>query len=110
MSSRPLFIVQLEVDADVEDEWNEWYNTVHLPEVMEASPAIRKATRYRQVGGSGTKPYCAIYEFDDEQGLEEFLASERLAEMSAEYNVDWGDKSARFNHAYVAFEERERDG
>lgn len=108
MSARPLFIVQLDIDADVEEEWNHWYNTVHLPEVMAASPAIRKATRYRQTGGTGTKPYCAIYEFEDEKGLNEFLASEQLAEMSAQYNKDWGAKSSRFNHAYVAFEEREQ--
>lgn len=107
-TSRPVFIVQLEVDADVEDEWNHWYNTVHLPEVMAASPAIRKATRYKQTGGTGTKRYCAIYEFDDEQGLADFMASKRLAEMSAQYNVDWGAKSSRFNHAYLPFEERGR--
>jgi hypothetical protein len=103
-----IFVVQLEVDAEVEDEWNAWYDAVHLPEVMAASPAIRRATRFRQTGGSGTKPYCAIYEFDDQHGLEEFMASERLAEMSAQYNEDWGDRSSRFNHSYVAFVERER--
>lgn len=108
MTAPWIFVVQLEVDADVEDEWNEWYNTVHLPEVMAASPAIVRATRFRQTGGSGTKPYCAIYEFESEQGLHDFMASDRLAEMSADYNRDWGAKSSRFNHAYVAFVERER--
>ena len=27
-------IVKAEVEESIEDQWNEWYNTIHVPEVM----------------------------------------------------------------------------
>jgi hypothetical protein len=106
ITKKPMFIVQLVVDADVEDRWNEWYNAVHLPEVMAASRGILSATRYRQTGGTGTYTYCAVYEFEDDLAMKEFMESDRLAAMSAQYNLDWAGKSSRINHFYVPFVQR----
>jgi hypothetical protein len=97
----PIFVVQLTVSADREAEWNDWYNTVHVPEVMGASRSITSATRYRLLEGDIAHQYLAVYQFEDEQGLREFMQSSRLAQMSADYTRDWGQVSDRRRGAFV---------
>ena len=59
--------VRVEVDPEREDDWNRWYNEVHVPAVL-ACPGIRNAKRYRAVLG---KPkYTALYDIDDEKVLQ----------------------------------------
>ena len=69
---RCLLIVTAEVDAEVETEWNDWYDTVHLPDAL-ACPGVLRGRRYVQSGearhsdrgsssGAATKVYTAIYE------------------------------------------------
>jgi hypothetical protein len=108
MSFPCVFIVQLNVDPAIEESWNHWYDTVHLPEVMAASPSILRATRLRRHAGTGEFQYCAIYEFADEAGMKEFMASDRLKQMSAEYTATYGQHSHRINHAYVPFKTIEK--
>lgn len=45
-----------------EDEYNRWYNEVHLPEVVASSPVFLGAARYR-LSGPAPSPhaYVAIY-------------------------------------------------
>jgi len=53
---------------DREQEYNTWYDEVHLPELL-ALDGIVSARRLRPVDGTG--PYVAIYELegDDLQGI-----------------------------------------
>ena len=51
-----------------EDEYNDWYDRVHLPEVL-AIPGIVGATRFKLSEVAGVEPdggpaYLAIYELD----------------------------------------------
>ena len=48
---RCLLIVTAEVDPEVEAEWNEWYDTVHLPDAL-ACPGVLRGQRYVQSGES----------------------------------------------------------
>ena len=53
-----------------EDEYNDWYDNVHLPEVV-ALPGFVAATRYKvsdaqMVPGTDALPYCAVYELDSD--------------------------------------------
>jgi hypothetical protein len=91
----PLFVVQLNVDKDVEDRWNEWYNTVHVPEVMSLSDEITEATRYRRTNGDVEYEYMAIYRFASEEALATFLQHPHLAEMGEDYLREWGEHSSR---------------
>jgi hypothetical protein len=54
-------------DAAREDEYNSWYETTHVPEVL-ALPGFVGATRYRladeQLGGESEHRYVAMYEID----------------------------------------------
>jgi hypothetical protein len=56
--------------AGQEDEYNEWYNNVHLKEVLQ-TPGMIAARRFSLVdgAGSGDEPqhrYLAIYELESE--------------------------------------------
>ena len=44
-----LLIVTAEVDPAVEDEWNRWYDTVHLPDALKC-PGVRRGRRYVSSG------------------------------------------------------------
>ncbi len=69
-----LLIVTAEIDANVEDAWNEWYDKVHLPAAL-ACPGVVSGTRYvsqgetsntdhgRHTAGS-TKVYTTIYQIE----------------------------------------------
>ncbi len=69
-----LLIVTVEVDAEVEAEWNRWYDTVHLPDALKC-PGVRRGRRYvstgeiaERVDGKAEKStrriYTTIYELD----------------------------------------------
>ena len=44
-----LLVVTAEIDADVEDKWNDWYDKVHLPAAL-ACPGVMSGTRYVSQG------------------------------------------------------------
>jgi hypothetical protein len=57
-----ILIVDAEVDPEVDEEWNRWYDDVHLPEIS-ASPGFRDAARYVTVA-DGERHYVTIYALD----------------------------------------------
>ncbi len=51
-------------DPAREDEFNKWYNTVHLPDIME-TPGFVRAVRYENTNpGAGQGKYIALYEIE----------------------------------------------
>ncbi|HKZ08053.1 MAG TPA: hypothetical protein VJU81_21490 [Methylomirabilota bacterium] len=69
-----LLIVTAEVDAEVDAQWNHWYDTVHLPDALKC-PGVRHGRRYVSSGeisettrGKTEKTtrriYTTIYELD----------------------------------------------
>ena len=52
-----LLIVTAEIDADVEDAWNEWYDKVHLPAAL-ACPGVLSGTRYVSQGEASKIDHC----------------------------------------------------
>ena len=61
MKSHPLMIVRVDISPEVEAEWNEWYDQVHLPEILKVTGFI-SGRRYRAVEGS--PKYMALYELE----------------------------------------------
>jgi hypothetical protein len=55
-----LLIVTAEIDAEVETDWTQWYDTVHLPDAL-ACPGVLHGRRYAQSGEAG-KVYVTVYE------------------------------------------------
>jgi hypothetical protein len=69
---RCLLLVTAEVDAEVEADWNHWYDTVHLPDAL-ACPGVLRGRRYAQSGfatqsdrgtssQATTRVYTTVYE------------------------------------------------
>ncbi len=65
MGRPPMLIVCSNPVAGREDEYNAWYDEVHLPEVV-ALPGVASAQRFRQssVGPRATCSYLAIFDLD----------------------------------------------
>ena len=55
-----LLLIAMNVAPEQEHEFNEWYNTEHLPQ-LGAVPGVLAARRYRGTGA--TQRYAAIYHF-----------------------------------------------
>ena len=72
-------VVFMEPDAEVEGEFNEWYNRYHVPERL-AVPGFLSARRFELCEGEGALKYLAIYELEDE-GV---LHSEAYLKLRAE--------------------------
>lgn len=53
---------QMEPPAELEDEFNVWYDEEHIPQRL-ALPGFGRALRYREV--KGERRYLAVYEIDD---------------------------------------------
>src|SRR6201996_9059161 len=58
---RGIFMVYVDIDAKDVQEFNEWYNKEHLPELLSV-PGILSAARYEAVKGG--PQYLACYELD----------------------------------------------
>ena len=83
MTSFPqdLMLVSATVDAEVEADWNKWYDEKHLPDIL-SCPGFEGANRFvSEVDGKRT--YIALYklaspvamqgkEFNEKRGWEEF--------------------------------------
>lgn len=65
--ARGLFLVWADVPADMEDDFNRWYNEEHMAELL-AIPGVLSAARYEIVhsddptAGSGSPKYLSAYE------------------------------------------------
>jgi hypothetical protein len=60
-----IYVVQMDVPADKETEFNHVYDTQHVPNIIQA-PGVHGCTRYKLVSADvdGVARYAAIYEID----------------------------------------------
>ena len=60
-----IYLVQMDIPADKEAEFNRIYDTQHVPNIVKA-PGVRGCTRYRLVSSDveGVARYAAVYEID----------------------------------------------
>jgi hypothetical protein len=78
-----LFTARIDVSPEIEDEFNQWYDHDHLPN-LGAVPGVHSARRYRKLSGAGAT-YLAVYEMDHE-GVTATDAWEQAS------NTDWTKK------------------
>ncbi len=84
--SKCILLVLCEIDAEVEADWNRWYNEEHLPAAL-ACPGVIHGARYKSAGEvsltdhgarerANTVAYTTLYEVEGPETLEtpEFLA------------------------------------
>jgi hypothetical protein len=60
-----IYVVQMDIPADKEDEFNRVYDTQHVPNIVNA-PGVHGCTRYKLVSADveGVARYAAVYEID----------------------------------------------
>lgn len=60
-----IYLVQMDVPAEKEADFNRIYDTQHVPELSKV-PGVRRVTRYRLESADvdGVARYAAIYELD----------------------------------------------
>ena len=60
-----IYLVQMDVPADLEDAFNRIYDTEHVPNILKA-PGVHGCRRYRleSSNAQGMARYAAIYEID----------------------------------------------
>lgn len=61
MSHDYVWVVQTSPVEGREDDFNDWYDNVHLPDIL-AIPGVESGRRFHVLGGNGKPSYCAIYE------------------------------------------------
>jgi hypothetical protein len=67
VAPRALLIVQVAVDAAVEDAWNHWYDSVHLPAIL-ACPYFETGARYVNEEG-GNRQYLTVYQLSSPEAV-----------------------------------------
>ncbi|MBO0763600.1 MAG: DUF4286 family protein [Hyphomicrobiaceae bacterium] len=95
-----IFVVRASVTKDKEDAFNTWYNTEHVPQVLQYNGAV-SARRYKQILGEDKLEYMAVYEFASEAVFRRFMASDHLKTLISEYDAHFGGVSERARSAYV---------
>lgn len=64
---RTLLVVDAVIDPAVETEWNDWYDTKHVPEIL-ACPHFKTAARYVS-DDNGLRKYLTIYALSSEEAV-----------------------------------------
>ena len=88
-----LWMVGTRCAAELDAEFNRWYDEVHIP-MLTAGGHILSVRRYR-LGTeveSNQAPYLAVYEFKDAETFKAWLASEALADARKEMKESWGGR------------------
>jgi hypothetical protein len=79
---RGIFLVYTDIDPQYENEFNDWYNTEHLAELL-ALPGFLDAARY--VAYKGGPQYLAAYEIDSVEAL-------HTPEFRNRKRTPWGER------------------
>ena len=61
-----IYLVQMDIPSELEDEFNRIYDTQHVPNITKA-PGVHGCYRYRLESADvvGVARYAAVYEIDD---------------------------------------------
>lgn len=89
-----MLLVELSAPSGREDEWNRWYEQVHIPELLALVGGAVRSTRYRVIHGADEIEYVVMHEFDDQAALAAYLNSPRIEQRRREYDQLWGEPGA----------------
>jgi heme-degrading monooxygenase HmoA len=105
--TRPaLFVVKATIAPEREAAFNEWYDTTRAAEAARV-PGLVAMRRYaplevdvRAHPGSEPWQYMVVYEFDSEEALRDFAASDTLEAMTRDYEARFGGAGDRVRFTY----------
>ena len=106
MPGPALFVVKATIAPEREADFNEWYNTRRAAEAARV-PGLVAMRRYVPVPMDvGVHPadepwqYMVVYEFDSEESLRDFGASDTLRAMTVDYEARFGGAGDRARLTY----------
>jgi antibiotic biosynthesis monooxygenase (ABM) superfamily enzyme len=82
-----MLVVNASVDPSVEDEWNTWYDHVHLPEIAEC-PGFIEAARYVTADNRGQRRYETIYRLESPEAVHTVEFTERRGWYQFDQHVE----------------------
>lgn len=66
MAAATLIVFASPASAAAEEDWLDWYKTVHIPEIRAAIPEVSGVNQYRLLRPAGATPrYATLYEAED---------------------------------------------
>jgi len=94
--ARAVLVVYSQPRTDAQDrEYNEWYDHVHIPQVLERIPGVRAAARYRisatqlvEQESCPQRRYLTIYEVEADDLP---AVRDRLAAALSDDTFDWSE-------------------
>ncbi len=87
--TRVINMVLVDCQPEIEQQYNRWYNEVHIPLIMQYS-GIVETTRYQLLKGPENQArYLTIYEFKDQQAMDAFPLSPEFRVVDAELHSSW---------------------
>jgi hypothetical protein len=69
LPGRWVLIVDVSVDPEIEDQWNTWYDDVHLPDIC-SCPGFVEAARYVTADATGERRYQTLYRLEGPEALD----------------------------------------
>jgi len=91
VEKRPLLVVRMNFNLpEKEAEFNEWYNRVHVPDMLRV-PGVISGARYEVVRGRKTHPkYLAIYEIENEGMIDSAISGPQSLAVGEDTQRRWG--------------------
>jgi hypothetical protein len=102
----PVLVVEMPAPAGREDEWNRWYEEVHIPDLQQVVPEVVHTTRYRLLAGDDDVLYVVFHEFETIAALQAYLTSPLIEARGVEYTRLWGTRRAVRLRAFSPIFER----
>jgi hypothetical protein len=93
-------MVKATIPKEKEEQFNRWYDEVHVPMFLQFNGAV-SARRYKAIVGEEKFQYVAMYELKDEATFKRLMESDHMKALKADYDAKWGSVSDRARFAYV---------
>jgi antibiotic biosynthesis monooxygenase (ABM) superfamily enzyme len=105
MTRPALFVVKATIAPELEQAFNEWYDTVRSKEIAQVPGCLgmrRYAALPLESAHAGSEPwqYMVVYDFDSEASLQAFVHSDTLRAMTKDYDARFGARGDRARLAY----------
>ena len=101
--------VRATVEPGREDEFNRWYNSEHIPDVVNTFAACLGAARYKVTDGDGSHQYIALYAFRSAEELQAAIKSDEIKKLIRIYDEAIGTFSTRTRTTYSRVFQLEKD-
>jgi Domain of unknown function (DUF4286) len=87
-----VYAVWYDVDPSVEEEWEEWMSSKHVPEVVERGGFLGAKRYVVKEGGEAMPRHVTLYQAKDGESLKRYFEGPG-AELREDYRARFGEKS-----------------